>query len=142
MILEGSSINSESALDAGLIDMISGEDLVADSISFLKRCRAESARHLTNEMATCDAMDFSVERAKLSRRSRNFNALMAVVDCIEKACSLSLKEGMEYERKVFRAWWRVPSHARCDIFSLPRRKRQKCPAHLGRRLRISLQSQF
>ncbi|RZM36731.1 MAG: 3-hydroxyacyl-CoA dehydrogenase, partial [Sphingomonas sp.] len=104
MTAKGDPITAARALDAGLIDIIVGEDsLEADAIAFARDIAARRPLpRASQKTATADPDAVAAFRKDNARRFRGFDAPAATIACIEKASDgSSFAEGVAFERQQF-----------------------------------------
>ena len=104
MTAKGDRITAARALDAGLIDIIVGEDsLEADAIAFARDIAARRPLpRASQKTATADPDAVAAFRKDNARRFRGFDAPAATIACIEKASDgSSFAEGVAFERQQF-----------------------------------------
>ena len=101
---KGDPITAARARDAGLIDMIVGQDsLEADAIAFARDIAAKRPLpRASQKTATADPDAVAAFRKDNARRFRGFDAPAATIVCIEKASDgSSFAEGVAFERQQF-----------------------------------------
>jgi 3-hydroxyacyl-CoA dehydrogenase len=104
MTARGDPISAKTALDAGLIDKIVGEDsLEADAIAFAREIASKRPLPRASEKtAQADPDAVAAFKKENARRFRNFDAPAANIACIEKAADgSSFEEGIAFERQEF-----------------------------------------
>ena len=107
-IVAGDLMAAEKALALGLIDEISGDDLVADAVAYAEKLvAAGTAPRRTGELddkvaeARGKPEIFEKFRQDMAHRARGFKAPYACVDSIEAAVNLPFAEGLANEREIF-----------------------------------------
>jgi 3-hydroxyacyl-CoA dehydrogenase len=120
MTAKGDPISAKTALDAGLIDKIVGEDsLEAEAIAFAREIAAKRPLPRASEKtAQADPDAVAAFKKENARRFRNFDAPAANIACVEKASDgSSFAEGVAFEREQFMALMMgVQSAAQRHIF--------------------------
>ncbi|KQN22375.1 3-hydroxyacyl-CoA dehydrogenase NAD-binding domain-containing protein [Sphingomonas sp. Leaf30] len=120
MTAKGDPISAKTALDAGLIDKIVGEDsLEADAIAFAREIAAKRPLPRASEKtAQADPDAVAAFKKENARRFRNFDAPAANIACVEKASDgSSFADGVAFEREQFMALMMgVQSAAQRHIF--------------------------
>ncbi|MBD8701184.1 enoyl-CoA hydratase/isomerase family protein [Sphingomonas sp. CFBP 13714] len=120
MTAKGDPISAKTALDAGLIDKIVGEDsLEADAIAFAREVAAKRPLPRASEKtAQADPDAVAAFKKENARRFRNFDAPAANIACVEKASDgSSFADGVAFEREQFMALMMgVQSAAQRHIF--------------------------
>ncbi|MBB3587247.1 3-hydroxyacyl-CoA dehydrogenase NAD-binding domain-containing protein [Sphingomonas sp. BK481] len=120
MTAKGDPIPAKTALDAGLIDKIVGEDsLEDDAIAFAREIAAKRPLPRASEKtAQADPEAVAAFKKENARRFRNFDAPAANIACVEKASDgSSFADGVAFEREQFMALMMgVQSAAQRHIF--------------------------
>ncbi len=120
MTAKGDPISAKTALDAGLIDKIVGEDsLEDDAIAFAREIAAKRPLPRASEKtAQADPDAVAAFKKENARRFRNFDAPAANIACVEKASDgSSFADGVAFEREQFMALMMgVQSAAQRHIF--------------------------
>ncbi|USR01417.1 3-hydroxyacyl-CoA dehydrogenase NAD-binding domain-containing protein [Sphingomonas aerolata] len=120
MTAKGDPISAKTALDAGLIDKIVGEDsLEDDAIAFAREIAAKRPLPRASEKtAQADPDAVAAFKKENARRFRNFDAPAANIACVEKAADgSSFADGIAFEREQFMALMMgVQSAAQRHIF--------------------------
>ena len=120
MTAKGDPISAKTALDAGLIDKIVGEDsLEDDAIAFAREIAAKRPLPRASEKtAQADPDAVAAFKKENARRFRNFDAPAANIACVEKAADRSsFAEGIAFERQEFmKLMMGVQSAAQRHIF--------------------------
>jgi len=100
----GDPISAKKALDAGLIDMIVGEDsLEADAIAFAREVADKRPLPRASEKnATADPQAVEEFKKANARKFRGFDAPAANIRCVEASTSGSFADGIAVERAEFR----------------------------------------
>ncbi len=104
MTAKGDPISAKTALDAGLIDKIVGEDsLEADAIAFAREIATKRPLPRASEKtAQADPDAVAAFKKENARRFRNFDAPAANIACVEKASDgSSFADGIAFEREQF-----------------------------------------
>ena len=107
-IVAGNLMPSEKAHALGIVDEISGNDLVADAVAFAEKLVAAGTPprrtgELEDRIAEARGKPeiFEKFRQGMARRARGFEAPFACVDSIEAAVNLPFAEGLANEREIF-----------------------------------------
>ncbi|WP_267381028.1 MULTISPECIES: 3-hydroxyacyl-CoA dehydrogenase NAD-binding domain-containing protein [unclassified Sphingomonas] len=120
MTAKGDPISAKTALDAGLIDRIVGEDsLVADAIAFAQEvAHKRPLPRASEKTAQPDPEAVAAFKKENARRFRGFEAPAANIACVEKATDgSSFADGIAFERQEFmRLMTGVQSAAQRHIF--------------------------
>ncbi|WP_413061214.1 3-hydroxyacyl-CoA dehydrogenase NAD-binding domain-containing protein [Sphingomonas carotinifaciens] len=103
MTAKGDPVSARTALDAGLIDRIVGEDSLAeDALAFAREIRAKRPIPRASQRAFAPDPDAVAAFTKANaRRFRGFEAPAANIACIVKASETGYPEGVEFERSEF-----------------------------------------
>lgn len=103
MTAKGDPVSARTALDAGLIDRIVGEDSLAeDALAFAREIRAKRPIPRASQRALAPDPDAVAAFTKANaRRFRGFEAPAANIACIVKASETGYPEGVEFERSEF-----------------------------------------
>src|SRR5687768_2157684 len=107
MCTSGKPVTARKAADAGIVDNVSGSDLLHDAIEFarsmamsgeVRRTRDLSAKIVSRDagVAACAAA-----RASLAKTARGVTAPFKAVDAIEGAFTLDFAQGSARERELF-----------------------------------------
>ena len=107
MIPSGSPIDADTALQVGLVDLVTGdEDLVPAAVSFARRVAGQpDALRRAHEMTVRaegppDAV-IAAAREHATARARGMVAPLRCIDAIEAALTLPFDEGVRRERELF-----------------------------------------
>ncbi|MEU6642613.1 3-hydroxyacyl-CoA dehydrogenase NAD-binding domain-containing protein [Saccharomonospora sp. NPDC046836] len=119
----GRSLVGRAAVDAGLADAVFDGDPVQAGVAFARSVTTT----VTVNPGPVDAagVDFSALRASVSRRARNRDAQLAVIDCVAAATRLPLEEGLDFERAVFDRLVAEPTSKALRHLSFAERKSSK-----------------
>jgi 3-hydroxyacyl-CoA dehydrogenase len=107
MILSGDPIPAREALDAGLVDEIVEDDLVAGAVAFARRVVAEKrplvlVRNRDEKIAAAgDLAAFDAAAANYTKRARGQNAPVAAVAALRAALTLPIADALKRERELF-----------------------------------------
>jgi 3-hydroxyacyl-CoA dehydrogenase len=107
MILSGDPIPAREALDAGLVDEIVEDDLVAGTIAFARRVVVEKrplvlVRNRHEKIAAAhDLAVFDAAAANYTKRARGQNAPVAAVAALRAALTLPIADALNRERELF-----------------------------------------
>ena len=104
MTAKGDPISARQALEAGLIDVLAGEQsLVADAVAFANQIAdARPLPRASQKTATADPDAVAAFRKENAKRFRGFDAPAANILCVEKAADgSSFAEGIAFERSEF-----------------------------------------
>ncbi len=102
MVTSGTPINAQTALQSGLADALSENDLLEDALTFTKNALTQSpptpCGHRPNP--PLPAPDFWTAKHKSLSRTRN-DAPLVALDIMQKSHGLDFAEAMKLERKSF-----------------------------------------
>src|SRR5690606_5273741 len=105
MIAGGDAIDAVTAAQWGLVDEVCAGELrsaaAACALRAAGRPLADRVVGARTVAAPEDARVYERARAQAARRYRGCEAPLACVDCVERAASASLSEGLAYERERF-----------------------------------------
>jgi 3-hydroxyacyl-CoA dehydrogenase len=106
MMLAGSPVTAQVALEKGLIDSVVEGDLVEAARRYASGVVARQAPlpragARTVDPATVSPRLFSETRAAVTMKSRGAPAPMRIVDCVEAAVQKPFAEGLAFERTLF-----------------------------------------
>jgi 3-hydroxyacyl-CoA dehydrogenase len=103
MVAKGDPIPAKTALDAGLLDRLAGEDsLRADAVAFAKEMAGVRPLPRASEKSVApDPAAVEAFRKDNARRFRGFEAPYACIEVVEKATELPFAEGIQFERLTF-----------------------------------------
>lgn len=108
LMLSGDHIDTQKALELGLIDDILNGELLSASVSFATRIVSEclplrKISRMNAVLKTENAADFFITvREDLKKTCRGYLSPFLIVDCVEAACSLPFADGRIKERELFR----------------------------------------
>ena len=106
MMVSGDPVNTEKALELGLIDEVLKGEMPAAAIQFANRVVREG-REIKRTNAGNAAVEGSVEeffknaRAKIAKEHRGYPAPLVIADCVEAAVTLPFAKGVQREREGF-----------------------------------------
>jgi 3-hydroxyacyl-CoA dehydrogenase len=107
MCTAGKPVDARKAGDAGIVDNVSGPNLLADAIQFAQAMAAASetrkTRELTAKIADRNAgvAACAAARAALAKTAKGVTAPFRAVDAIEGAFTLDFEAGSKRERELF-----------------------------------------
>lgn len=126
----GESIDAAQALQVGLIDAIV-EDLEAGAIThalaLAKGPLPMPVLQRQDRGGDVDAAYFEAARHEAVARSRGAIAPLAIIDCVEAACTLSGMEGLAYEQQRVLELMAGPQHAALRYYFFAEREARKIP---------------
>jgi 3-hydroxyacyl-CoA dehydrogenase len=131
LITSGKHVPAARALEIGLIDAVV-DDLVAGAATFARTALAEGRTFQQvgtrqEKVTGIDPALFADFRAKTAIKARGMLAPMAIIDCIEAACTLPIAEGLAYETKRFYELNSDPQHAALMHVFFAERQARKIP---------------
>jgi len=102
----GTPISAAKALDIGLLDELTEDNLPAAALNYAQRlieqqasCRRVS--ELSVDSSSYDAGFFAEYRAKLAKTMRGQKAPQCIVNCVEAATQQPFSEALKFEREQF-----------------------------------------
>ncbi len=105
MITSGNPINASYALELGLVDSISENDLLEDAIAFsiekINKSNHPRVRDLNDKITSADPEVFNKARLMVSKKMRGREGPMRCIAAVEGATNLEFDEGLKNERKLF-----------------------------------------
>lgn len=132
MVTSGAPIDAAEALEAGLIDMIVGDDLRADAVAFALSKATLNTQHPRVrdnqeklQSAVTDPEIFSTIRKMIARKTRGFLAPEYNIRCIEAAVSQPFDEGIKTEGNLFRELMVGPQSKAQQYFFFAERQASK-----------------
>ena len=132
MVTSGAPIGAAEALEAGLIDMIVGDDLRADAVAFALSKATLNTQHPRVrdnqeklQSAVTDPEIFSTIRKMIARKTRGFLAPEYNIRCIEAAVSQPFDEGIKTEGNLFRELMVGPQSKAQQYFFFAERQASK-----------------
>ncbi|HEU4961689.1 MAG TPA: 3-hydroxyacyl-CoA dehydrogenase NAD-binding domain-containing protein [Sphingomonas sp.] len=123
MTAKGDPIPAKTALDAGLIDKLAGEDsLEEDAIAVARAVVGKPLPRASQKTAKPDAEAVEAFTKANARRFRGFDAPAANIACVVKATEVPYEEGVQFERQQFmKLMMGVQSAAQRHIFFAERK---------------------
>jgi 3-hydroxyacyl-CoA dehydrogenase len=107
MCTGGKPVDAERAGDAGIVDNVSGPDLLADAMQFAVAMTASGEIRKTRELSaniadrTAGIAACAAARAALAKSAKGLQAPFKAVDAIEGAFTLDFEAGSKRERELF-----------------------------------------
>lgn len=131
IISSGRHVAAAEALKIGMIDAIV-TDLPDDAIDYARGLVTAGPAPapvitLNDKLATADAETFAAARNAVARKARGKIAPMAIVDCIEAACSMSATEGLAFETQKFRELYASDQRAALMHYFFAEREARRVP---------------
>jgi len=116
LMTSGIPIPAEAALQKGLIDHVSGDDLAEEAIAYAKQLVADQAPRrqasaITLALNESDRDFISKARSNLAKKTRGESAPQRIIDCIEASAELDFDAGLRRERELFMACMEDPQSA-------------------------------
>ncbi|NBB51161.1 3-hydroxyacyl-CoA dehydrogenase [Rhizobium sp. CRIBSB] len=116
LILGGTHIPAAKALALGVVDAVTEGDVTEAAIAFAKDKAASGAElpkaiERTDKVIGIDPAVFAAVRAANAKKWSGMVAPFKIVDCIEAACTLSPREGLQFEQDAFKVCLDAPSRA-------------------------------
>lgn len=131
LITSGRHITASAALELSVIDALV-DDLRGGSIDFARTALAETRdfQPVSARQAMVSGIDpnlFDHFRAKTAPKVRGKLAPMAIIDCIEAACTMPIAEGLAYETRRISELSADPQHAALKHVFFAERQARKIP---------------
>ena len=104
LILSGTPVSANRALELGLVDKVVADDLYDEALAYAKQLVEEAAPLRRTSELDASAADkdlFDSYRGNQAKRARNLTAPQRIVDCVEAAVTLPFAEGQRRERELF-----------------------------------------
>ena len=104
LILSGTPVSANRALELGLVDKVVADDLYDEALAYAKQLVEEAAPLRRTSELDASAADkdlFDGYRINQAKRARNLTAPQRIVDCVEAAATLPFAEGQQRERELF-----------------------------------------
>jgi 3-hydroxyacyl-CoA dehydrogenase len=116
LILSGRHVRASEALELGLLDEIVKGDLLVGAIAFVRRVLAQgrplgTVDARTDRVQGTDPQLFARVREKNARRWKGLLSPQLIVECVEKAVSAPIAEGLAFEADAFRRCVESPQRA-------------------------------
>ncbi|MDB6107750.1 MAG: 3-hydroxyacyl-CoA dehydrogenase [Gammaproteobacteria bacterium] len=133
IILSGRHLTAQEALENGLLDKIVAAPLLPAATSFARSVVAAATPirkviELTNKVGGVNFEMFAAVRKKNESKWRGMVAPYKIVECIEAACRLGPREGLQVERDAFQICLDAPARpAQVHLF-FAERKAAKLPS--------------
>ncbi len=103
LMLSGKPVGAERALEIGLVDEVSDDDeLLERALAFAARASGDPPRRTTARgVPAAPAGLFDAARARVSKRARGLVSPQKIIDCVERATTGTLQDGLRAEREAF-----------------------------------------
>ena len=104
LILTGSPITANRAMDLGLVDRVVAGNLYDEAIAFTRQLLSDQIpirRTSELEVAAVDADVFDNYRNNFTKRARGQTAPQRIVECVEAAATMPFATGRQRERELF-----------------------------------------
>ncbi len=106
MIVTGTPVGAEQALEIGLIDALADGDLIADIVAFVSAEIAAGGpfvaiRDREEKVAEADLGAFDAKAGELSSKARGLQAPLACIASVRNAITLPFDEALAEERELF-----------------------------------------
>ncbi len=116
LILGGTHIGAAKALALGIVDAVTESDVTEAAIAFAQGKAGTGpdfpkAIERTDKVTGIDTGIFASCRSKNAGKWAGMVAPFKIVDCIEAACTLSPREGLQFEQEAFAVCLEAPSRA-------------------------------
>jgi 3-hydroxyacyl-CoA dehydrogenase len=111
MMLGGKPIAAEAALAIGLVDVVVQGDLLQAAVEFARKASASPVERRPNRLEDFDRQGLDRLRETNRRKWRGLLAPGLIVDCIEKALTVPIQEGLAFEAQAFQRCLQSPQRA-------------------------------
>jgi 3-hydroxyacyl-CoA dehydrogenase len=106
IVVSGTPIGAQEALDGGLVDAIFDADLVANAVEFARAKAAEggpfaAVRDRRARIEQADLAAFDADAAELAKKARGLEAPVACAQSVRNAITLPFDEALAKEREFF-----------------------------------------
>ncbi|MBB5700766.1 3-hydroxyacyl-CoA dehydrogenase [Ochrobactrum daejeonense] len=103
LVTTGKPVRAPKALELGLIDAITGDDLVADAVSFARDAVKAPlpARASERSVETLDAGEWQKLETDVAKRAKGEAAPLRALACLRKASESDFATAMAFERETF-----------------------------------------
>ena len=127
----GRHVPAPEALKLGIIDEII-DDVRAGAIAFAGRAVAEGRRFApviqrNEKVIGIDPATFVEAREKMRKKARGKIAPIAIIDCIEAACTMDAQSGLALESKTFKELYASDQRAALMHYFFAEREARKVP---------------
>jgi 3-hydroxyacyl-CoA dehydrogenase len=132
LITSGIPAAAAEALEAGAIDRIEDDDIVAAAVSYAEELVAADAPLRKNHELTLDAAQFNDEyfaafRKSIARRTRGMNAPERCIQAVEAAVKLPFADGVRRERELIEEAFVDPQSKALQYVFFAEREATKVP---------------
>ena len=116
LILSGKHISAAKALELGLVDEVADGPVTDAAIAFARRKAEEGGPfpkmiERADKVANVDPSLFESTRQKNAKNWTGMVAPFKIVECIQAACTMSPRDGLEFEKEAFQTCLEAPSRA-------------------------------
>ncbi len=105
MMLSGEPVSAGKALEMGLLDEVTGADVVAVAVALAQelatRGAPERVRDATGRLTMTDREAFEALATEATKTSRDMPNAMALIEAVRAALTLPFNEGLTVERALF-----------------------------------------
>jgi 3-hydroxyacyl-CoA dehydrogenase len=132
LMLSGRHVPADEALSLGLVDELSGRDLLADALSLARSKVAAAGRHpvlieRSDKVTGFDPSIFENIRKANARKWQGLFAPFKIVECVEAACTMAPRDGLAFEREASTACMASPARMALMHLFFAERKAAKIP---------------
>jgi len=132
LITSGNPAAAAEALEAGAIDRIEDDDIVAAAVSYAEELVAADAPLKKNHELTLDAAQlndeyFAAFRKSIARRTRGMNAPERCIQAVEAAVNLPFADGVRRERELIEEAFVDPQSKALQYVFFAEREATKVP---------------
>jgi 3-hydroxyacyl-CoA dehydrogenase len=131
LITSGKPIGAAKALELGVVDAVV-DDLRGGAIAFARASLAAGRVFVAvgqrqDKVAESDPKLFADWRIKTEAKARGRLAPMVIIDCIEAACTMPIKEGLAFETAGIQKLFASPQHPALKHTFFAEREARKIP---------------
>jgi 3-hydroxyacyl-CoA dehydrogenase len=114
LMLSGTPIPAARAAEAGLVDRVVNDDLLAEAMAYTQQLAAANAPIRRTSELMAESVDdgvFSAVSASIGKRARGQTAPTRIVECVRNATTMPFAEGQKRERELFDECMQDPQSA-------------------------------
>lgn len=104
-IVTGKTVKARAALDAGVLDALFDDELIANAVAFASRLTPATALRATGKLPVKvpdnAATLFEQAREHARKTARGMDAPLQCIACVEESTHSTLEEGLQFERARF-----------------------------------------
>jgi len=132
LITGGDHFPASKGLELGVIDELIDGDLLAGAIDFAHKVLAEQrplrvAGQLQDKVENVDPAVFKKIRDKNEKKWKGLFSTWKIVECVEKACSSTIEDGLAFERDAYFQTQESPQRKALSYLFFAEREASKIP---------------